>query len=162
MRFYIVAALLLVSTTLFAQTEGAIEMLRHDIKTEKVAIMTASLPLTEKEGEAFWPMYREYSNEIAKLGDRRLAILKKVSETSGAIDEKTAEKGVKESFSIANDRNKILKKYYDKAAKIMGVVKAARFLQIENQMLTILDAQIADQVPLLKAAAPKPEKQEKQ
>ena len=54
MRFYIVAALLLVSTSLFAQTEGAIEMLRHDIKTEKVAIMTASLPLTEKEGEAFW------------------------------------------------------------------------------------------------------------
>jgi hypothetical protein len=159
MRFYILAALLLVSTSVFAQTEGAIEMLRHDIKTEKVAIMTASLPLTEKEGEAFWPMYREYSNEIAKLGDRRLAILKKVSETSGAVDEKTAEKGVKESFSIANDRNKILKKYYDKAAKIIGVVKAARFLQIETQMLTILDAQIADQVPLLKTAAPKPEKQ---
>ncbi len=158
MRYLFVAALLLVATSGFAQTEGVVEMLRHDIKTEKIAIMTASLPLTDKEGEAFWPLYRDYTNEVSKLGDRRLAIFKKMAESGGVVDEKSAEKGVKESFSIMNDRNSLLKKYYGKMSKVIGVVKAARFLQIENQMLTLLDAQLMDQAPLLKAAPPVEEK----
>jgi hypothetical protein len=30
------------------------------------------------------------------------------------------------------------------------VTTAARFLQVENQMLTLLDAQVMDEVPLIK------------
>ncbi len=158
MRYLFAAALLLVATSAFAQTEGVIQMIRHDIQTEKVAIMTASLPMTSKEGDAFWPIYRDYNSEIAKVGDRKIAIIKQIAETDGSLDAKTVEKGVKESFSIANDRNNLLKKYYGKISKAIGVVKAARWLQIENQMLTLLDAQIVDQVPLLKEAPAKEEK----
>jgi hypothetical protein len=150
MKFLFAAALVLVATTGFAQTEGVVELMRHDIQTEKVSIMTESLPLTETEGKAFWPIYREYNVEIAKLGDRRLAIIKKIAETSGNLDEKTVEKGVSESFSIASNRTDLLKKYHGKIAKAIGIVKAARWLQIEYQMLTLVDAAVIDQVPLLK------------
>jgi hypothetical protein len=150
MKFLLVAALVLVATTGLAQTEGVVELIRHDIQTEKVSIMTESLPLTAKEGDAFWPIYREYNGAMTKLGDRRLATIKTIIETSGSLDEKTVEKGVSESFSIASDRVSLLKKYHGKIAKVIGAVKAARWLQIENQMLTLVDAVIIDQVPLLK------------
>ncbi len=78
MKLLIAALLLLGTTGAFAQ-ESAIELLRHDITTEKVSILTESLPLTEKEGEAFWPLYRAYDVELAKLGDRRIAVAKKVA-----------------------------------------------------------------------------------
>jgi len=32
----------------------------------------------------------------------------------------------------------------------VGVVTAARFLQVENQVLTLLEAQVFDQIPLVK------------
>ena len=36
------------------------ELLRSDVRTQKVAILTEVLDLTEAEDKAFWPIYREY------------------------------------------------------------------------------------------------------
>ncbi len=149
MKLILVAAILVVAAGASAQ-DNALELIRQDLKTEKVSIMTASLPLTEKEAEAFWPIYREYDLELSKLGDRRFAVIKKVAAEYRSMDDKTAEQLVKESFSIVEDRTSLLKKYHKKVSKAVGVVTAARFLQIENQMLTLLDAQVIDQVPLIK------------
>ncbi len=149
MKRLLIVALLVVAASAFAQ-EGTLELLRKDLKTQKVAIMTTALPLTDKQGEVFWPLYREYDHELSMLGDRRLAVLKEFAANYDSLKTKQAEKLVKESLSIANDRNSLLEKYYKKVAKVLGQVTAARFLQVENQMLTLIDAQIVSQVPLIK------------
>jgi len=156
MRTLLVAALLLGTVSAYAQN-GVVEMLRQDLKTEKTAIMTASLPLTQKESDAFWPLYREYTHELTKLGDRRIAVIKEVAEKYEKMDSGTAEKLAKESFKISDAKTSLLKKYYGKVAKAIGPVKAGRFLQIENQMLTLVEAQVIDQIPLIKAPQPSTE-----
>jgi len=157
MKLLLAAALLLATASASAQTD-VLELLRQDIKTQKVALLTASLPLTEKEADAFWPIYRDYDNELSKLGDRRFAVIKEVFAKYKTMDNETAERLVKESLSIAEDRTGLLKKYHKKVSKALGAVTAARFLQVESQMLTLLDAQIVDQVPLVKT---KPAAEEK-
>jgi hypothetical protein len=44
-------------------------------------------------------------------------------------------------------------------SKELGSVMAARFLQVENQILTLVDAQITSQMPLVKL--PKPAEKKK-
>jgi len=154
MKSLLVVALLLLTATSLAQ-DKTLELIRQDLKTQKVAIITASVPMTQVQADAFWPIYREYDVELSKLGDRRMAVIKKYAANYDTIDEKMAGELVKESFSIASDRNDLLEKYYKKVAKAVGTVTAARFLQVENQMLTLLDAQIIDQVPLVKATEEK-------
>lgn len=149
MKPIIIAVLALVSTSVLAQ-QSALELARQDLKTQKVAILTASIPMSEKQADAFWPIYREYDHELSKLGDRRMAVLKNYAANYDKLDEKLADQLVKESFSISNDRNSLLEKYYGRIAKALGAVPAARFVQVENQMLTLIDAQIMDQVPLVK------------
>jgi hypothetical protein len=149
MKYLFILAMLIVTTAAFAQ-ENSIELLRQDLKTGKVALMTANLPLTEKEAEIFWPIYREYDVELSKLGDRRVSNLKRYAQTYNNVTEMAAGEMMKESFSIARDRNDLLEKYYDKVAKALNVLTAARFVQIENQMLTIIDAKLIDDVPLVK------------
>jgi hypothetical protein len=149
MKYLLIAAMLIVTTSALAQN-NAIELLRQDLKTGKVALMTANLPLTEKEAELFWPIYREYDLELSKLGDRRVAVLRRYSQTYNNITDMAAGEMMKESFSIARDRNELLEKYYDKVAKAVSVLTAARFAQIENQMLTMIDAKLIDEVPLVK------------
>jgi hypothetical protein len=149
MKSFLVVALLLVSTIAVAQ-DNTLELIRQDLKTQKVAILTASLPMTEKQAEQFWPLYREYSNDLAKLGDRRVAAIKTFAAKYDSVDEKTADQLIKESFSIMNDRNSLLEKTYTKVAKALGSVMAARFLQVENQLLTLVDAQITSQMPLVR------------
>ena len=43
------------------------ELLRSDLRTQKVAIITEVVGFTEAEDKAFWPIYREYDLEMAKL-----------------------------------------------------------------------------------------------
>ncbi len=50
-------------------------MLRSDVRAEKVAIITEVMGFTEAEDAAFWPIYREYDLELAKLGDERTALI---------------------------------------------------------------------------------------
>ncbi len=83
---------MLLSTHLFATLLGAwlttsasaqqdfIEMLRADARAEKVAVVTEAMELEESESERFWPIYREYELELSKLGDRRIALLKRYAE----------------------------------------------------------------------------------
>jgi hypothetical protein len=149
MKYFLVAVLLSITATAFSQ--DALEMLRQDLKTQKVAILTASLPLTQKQADAFWPIYRDYSNELAKLGDRRMAVLKTFAANFDNISEKQADELVKESIKIMNERNSLLEKTYKKVVKAVGGITGARFIQVENQMLTLIDAQIVSQVPLVKA-----------
>ena len=158
MKSFLVVALLLVSMIAVAQ-DNTLELMRQDLKTQKVAILTASLPMTEKQAEQFWPLYREYSNDLAKLGDRRVAAIKMFAAKYDSVDNKTADQLVKESFSIMNDRNSLLEKTYKNVAKELGSVMAARFVQVENQLLTLVDAQITSQMPLVKL--PKPVEQKK-
>ena len=149
MSHLLVAAALIISATAFAQ-DNSIELLRRDLKADKASLMSANLPMTDAQADIFNPIYRDYDHELSKLGDRRLALLKKYAANEDKLDDKMAGDLVKESFSIANDRNKLLEKYYKKVAKALGVPMATRFVQVENQMLTLIDAQIIDQVPLVK------------
>ena len=52
-KLFVVLALLLVAKTAYAQ-EQYVELLRSDIKTQKVAVMTEAMQLEEGQSEAFW------------------------------------------------------------------------------------------------------------
>ena len=58
------------------------ELLRSDVRTQKVAIITEVMGFTEAEDKAFWPIYREYDAEMAKLGDERVALIAEYANTS--------------------------------------------------------------------------------
>ena len=45
------------------------------MRAQKVAILTEVMGFTEAEDKAFWPIYREYDLEMAKLGDERVALI---------------------------------------------------------------------------------------
>ena len=51
------------------------ELLRSDVQAQKIAILTEVMGFTDAEDKAFWPIYRDYNAEMAKLGDDRLAVI---------------------------------------------------------------------------------------
>ena len=51
------------------------ELLRNDVQAQKIAILTEVMGFTEAEDKAFWPIYRDYNTEMAKLGDERVALI---------------------------------------------------------------------------------------
>src|SRR5215471_6447107 len=51
------------------------ELLRSDVQAQKIAIITEVMEFTDAENTAFWPIYRDYNAEMAKLGDERVALI---------------------------------------------------------------------------------------
>ena len=52
-----------------------VELLRSDVRTQKIAIITEVVGFTDAEDAAFWPIYREYDADLAALGEERVALV---------------------------------------------------------------------------------------
>ena len=122
-----------------AQGEPFMELLRKDIQADKIAMMTVALGLTEAEGEIFWPLYRDYNNDLSKIGDSRIKLIKDYAANYESMTEEKAAELAKTSFSLREDKLKLLKGTHKKVSKEVGAVVAARFAQIENQLLQVFD-----------------------
>ena len=53
-----------------------IESLRADTRADKVAIITEAMKFTPQESSAFWPIYKKYESDLAKLNDGRVELIK--------------------------------------------------------------------------------------
>ncbi len=129
--------------------EAYLELLRSDVRTSKVEILTEALALSEAQGEAFWPIYREYDTALATLGDRKIAMIKAFAETYGSITDEQATLFAKDWFALHSDRLKPRKKYFDKVSKAVSPLVAAQFIQVENVIGMLIDIQVAAELPLM-------------
>jgi len=138
------------ATEAVAQGEPFVELLRQDIQTDKVLLMTAALNLTEEQGEKFWPLYREYQTKLSTLGDGRIKLIKDFAANYDTMTEDKAKDLAKTSFDLQEKQLSLLKKTHKNVSKEIGPILAARFAQVENQLLNLIDLQIAAEMPLIK------------
>lgn len=141
---------LMPATEAAAQGEPYLELLRTDLQTDKVAIMTQALQLTEEQGAVFWPIYREYQNKLSSLGDVKIANIK---DFAANYENMTADKAsdlAKAAFDNQEKQLKLLKKTHKKVSKAIDPIVAGRFYQVENVLLNVIGLQISAEMPLLK------------
>ena len=151
MKSLIIGLFLIVSTVAYAQDEQNLELLRTDIKTQKVALMTGAMTLTDAQGAIFWPIYREYDHELAKIGDRTIALIKEYAASYQKMDDKKAEELTGKMFKNRGDRLDLVKKYHKNITKALGGAIGARYAQAELEILTVIDMQVMKELPLIHA-----------
>ena len=111
-------------------------------------IIADNIELTPDEDEEFWPLYRQYRADVAKLNDRFVKLITDYADNYESIDDATASKLLKESFSIEADRVKVSKKYAKKFSRFLPGVKVVRFVQIESRLDAILEMKVKNTIPL--------------
>jgi len=129
--------------------EAYIDLLRKGVRQQKAEIMGAVMVLSADEAAKFWPIYSEYDAEQIKLNDQRVA---NINEYARAYDRMTDEKAddlIQKSLAYQKERAELLAKTYDRVKQAVGAVTAARFVQIEHQLLLIIDLQIASSLPIV-------------
>ena len=67
------------------------ELLRSDVRAEKVAILTEVMAFNEAEDKAFWPIHREYESELAALGDERVALIAEYARSYSTLTDAAAQ-----------------------------------------------------------------------
>jgi len=125
-----------------------VELLRSNVRQEKAQIMGAVMQLSADDAAKFWPIYAEYNTELTKVNDQRVANIEEYARRYNQLTDEKADELVQNAMRYQKMRAELLAKYYDRVKQSLGVVTAARFLQVESQLLLIIDLQIAASLPL--------------
>jgi hypothetical protein len=98
-RLLFVIVFVLATTVGYAQ-DAYIELLRSDVKTKKVAIITEVIQFTNEEAKVFWPVYREYDFELSKIGDGRLELIKDYAQNYETMTDEKARDLVERALKL--------------------------------------------------------------
>ena len=126
------------------------ELLRVDVRAEKVAILKKVMQFTAAEDKAFWPIYREYDVELSKINDERVGLIEEYAKSYTQVTDAVADKLALKALALEARRTGVKQKYYERLKAALSAKTAARFLQVENQLLMVIDMQILPALPILK------------
>jgi len=151
-------ATLVKSGVLFAQaqataqasvTDKDIQLLRQDVRSQKKQIVAANMQLTDAEAEKFWPVYDQYTAEVTKLGDTRVALIKQYAQNYDTLTDAQANDLMQKWGGLEESVAQLRLKYIPNFEKVVSAKKTALFFQIDRRLSLIIDLQLASAIPLV-------------
>ena len=129
-----------------------LQQLRAEVQADRQAVVAEVLGLTDAEGQAFWPLYREYRTEMAKVGDRIQKVIQEFARVYESATNEQAKGMVDEMMLSAREELKIKEAYLPKFRKVLPEVKVARLLQTENKIDALIRFDLATSIPMIQEA----------
>ena len=152
-RVVLCAALVFVMATAVSAGERTLEsymeLMRSDLRTAKIAIITEVMQFADAESEVFWPIYREYQLEVEKLNDEMIYLIEEYLAGYGKHTDKDAEKLLKKRFGIDKKHLSIAEKYFRKLDRALPTKTVVKFFQLEHTLNLLVDLQIAAGLPFI-------------
>jgi hypothetical protein len=148
--FLSLMAIFMVASISAQNLDDYMEVQREVLKTEKKAIVAEAMQFTEAESAVFWPLYNEYNEKMYIHNTKVYNLIKDYAEHYG--DKMTDEKAIEiwtSVMKIEAELGKLEKNYFKKFRAILPGKKAARYMQLESKIKTLIDAQLALEIPLM-------------
>lgn len=126
-----------------------VQLLRSDVRQQKAEIMGSVMQLSAADAAKFWPIYDDYDAKLTKLNDLRMANIQEYANTYTQMTDQKADELVRKALAYRKQRSELLATCYEQIKQQLGAITAARFLQVEDQLLLIIDLQIDSSLPIV-------------
>jgi hypothetical protein len=123
---------------------------RAVIVANRSQMLLNTLELSDKEIEAFSPVYLDYWDDLNLINDRLEALILDYSENYENLTDEKALEMLDEHLDIQKDKVALKRKYVKKFKKVLTPKKLVLFYQAENKMDAIIMVELAKEVPLVK------------
>ena len=139
-----------ISLSTFSQTDNDyLEIARDVLKMEKKAAIAEVMQLSDLESTPFWELYNEYQGKLYLVQNKRIDIIQDFADNFEQLTDEKADALWLGAMQYNQELLKLEKMYYKKFKKILPAGKAARFFQAENKIETMIDAQLALEIPMI-------------
>ncbi|MGA2354500.1 MAG: hypothetical protein ABSG02_08385 [Terriglobales bacterium] len=129
-------------------TDEDIKLLRKDLRSDKKQIIAANMNLTDAEAEKFWPVYDQYTADVAKINDTKAALIKEYLQTFDTMNGEQAEGYIRKRAAVEESIMQLRLKYIPIFRKVLSGRQTALFFQIDWRLGLVIDLQLA-QMPLI-------------
>ncbi len=128
-----------------------VALLRQDIRSQKKQLIAANLTLTDAEATKFWPLYDQYTAELTTINDTKYALIKEYASNWGSVTDEQAASLVKRSLATDEAVAQLRLKYLPIFSQVLPGKKVATFFQLDRRLSTLIDLQVASQIPLVQS-----------
>jgi hypothetical protein len=125
-----------------------LELRREVIDQQKRVVVAGSLPLTNEQADAFWPLYDDFQKGLKKLDDRSDRLIARYSAEYASLSDSQARQLLDESLAIREDRAKLMRKWVTRMDPVLPPRLLVRYFQLEHRFHTFVAADLARQIPL--------------
>jgi outer membrane murein-binding lipoprotein Lpp len=137
------------SATQQTSLDQDVKMLRGDVQAAKKQITAENINLTADEATKFWPIYDQYAAEVAKIGDKRVALIKDYAANYDTMTNDQANLFVQRSAAIDQQFTQTRAKYVPMFEKVVSAKKAALWYQIDRRLDLLINLQLAENIPVV-------------
>jgi hypothetical protein len=132
--------------------DSTIAVVRANMQADRTALITTGMNFSDKEGAAFWPVYREYEYERSRLDDRRVAVIKQYTLKYPNLTDDQAKAMADQMLDCDSRLAALKKKYYKKFNKVLSALTVSTFFQLERRVDLMMDMQVEASLPPLTQA----------
>jgi len=127
----------------------SLELSREVIDKQKRIIVAGSLPLSDEEADAFWPLFDAFQEELKKIDRRSDRLIAEYAAEYATLSGARARGMIDEALSIEEDRVKLKRRWLKRMEPVLPPRMLARYFQLENKFQAVVAADLAKQIPLV-------------
>lgn len=117
----------------------------------KKHLIASNLTLTEDEAAKFWPVYQQYSSDLAKITDMRALVIKEYAEDYGTLTDEQADSLIRQWLDADVAAAQLRPRYLSIMRKVLSGEKAATFFQLDRRISMMIDVQLTSRLPLVQS-----------
>ena len=129
--------------------DSTIAVARANMQADRTTLITTGMNFDDKEGAAFWPIYREYQYERSRVDDRRSAVIKEYTQKYPNLTDAEAKSMAEQMLGCESRLAELKKKYYKKFNRVLPALTVTKFFQLERRVDLMIDMQIEIALPPL-------------
>ncbi len=132
--------------------DSAIEVARAGMRAQKATILSEGMNFNDKDGAAFWPIYRQFERERESLDDSRVAVIKQYADKYPNLTDAEAKGMAERMFAYDSRLAELKKKYFKKFNKVLPALTVTKFFQLDRRIDLLADMKIESALPPLTEA----------
>ncbi len=109
------------------------------------------MQLSDEKSKEFWPLYNEFQEKLYTVNTKIFNLIQDFADNYGKMSGEKATQILNSAIAVDQERLKVEKGYFKKFQKILTPQETLRYYQAENKIETMINAELALEIPLLEA-----------
>lgn len=126
-----------------------VEVLQSVYGRSKADLVKQYMNLSDTQNAAFTKVYDNYEAERKALGQAKFQLINDYAANYATLTDEKADELAKGTLKNHLAYEKLYSKTYGQAKKAIGAINAAKFIQLEVYLQTIIKAEILESIPFI-------------
>lgn len=150
-KLSIILVMAIASFSSYAQSsyKEDVELVQSIYGKSKSDLVRQYMNLSDAQSAAFTKVYDNYETERKMLGKTKLQLINNYADSYATLTDEKADEIAKGTLKNNQDYEKLYSKTYGQMKKAIGAINAAKFIQLEVYLQTVIRNEIQESIPFI-------------